>query len=365
MKIEIIKEKLLSVLLRVERLTGKHLSLPILSHVLFTAKKGLVIVRATNLDMGIECSIPAKVEREGTIAVPASVFLSFVSNLGNVKGVLMEEQEKKLIISAGTTSASIHTAPSDEFPTIPKAEGGAITIPPNVFVKGFTAVQYAGALGNLKPELGSVYLYQEGDNLLFAATDSFRLAEKKVPVKKNIFPTGILIPIRNVVEFVKILEEEENDIKITVGKGQLSVETENMFLTSRLVDGTFPDYRQIIPKEFVTEATALKEDVISALKVTTLFSDKFNQLQIRVDPAKKLFEFQTRNGDVGESSFKLSAALTGKELQGNFNHRYIYDCLGALPGDSVHFKWSGENRPLLIQGAEDNMFRYLVMPMNR
>lgn len=366
MKIEIPKDKLQAVLNKAQRLTGKHLSLPILSHILLVAKRGFLTVRATNLDMGVEYAIPVKVEREGVAAVPAGVFSSFVSNLGTVRGVLLEEVGGKITVKAAGATAVINGVGSDDFPTIPKADGTPFSVDPRALLKGFKAVHYAGALGNLKPELSSVYLYHEGEELVFAATDSFRLAEKKVPFKKTAASfQPVLVPIKNVTELIRLLEEEKDDLRLCIGKGQLSVEGNGLLFTTRLVEGSFPDYRQIIPKEFKTEAVVLKEDLLASLKLTTLFSDRFNQLHINLEPKKKLFELSAKSGEFGESNSSLPAALTGEALKGNFNHRYISDCLNAISTDSVAFRFSGENRPLLIGGVGDSSFRYLVMPMNR
>lgn len=365
MKLEIIRDTLTSALLKVGRVAEKHPSLPILSCVFFSAKRGGVTLRATNLDLGIEYLLPARVGKEGAAAVPAGPLTSYVSSLSAGKTVELELSDGKLLVSAGATHARLSTAPPDEFPTIPKAEGAPASVGPAELLRGFRAVSYAGALGNLKPELGSVYLYQENGDLFFVATDSFRLAEKRVTVKKEVLPRGALIPIRNVTEMCKLFESEERDIEMRFGKGQVSFSGAGFLITSRLLEGTFPDYRQIIPKESTTEAVSLKEDVFSALKTTAIFSGRFNQLHIKILPKEKMLEFETRNNDVGESAFRIGAALTGAPLEANFNHRYIQDCLPAIEGDSVVFKWSGENKPLLISGMGDRSFRYLVMPMNR
>lgn len=366
MKIEVVKEKLQSAVSRAGRLATKHSSLPILSHILLTAKRGTLTVRATNLDMGVEYTIPVRVEREGAAAVPAVVFASFVSNLAGARNVMVELKEGKIFVAAASASAYIHSSSADEFPTIPKAEHISFTLNPKTLLTGLRAVQYAGALGNLKPELSSVYLYQDGEVLVFAATDSFRLAEERVPLKKTAAPfSPALIPLKNATEFVRILEEEQDEIRVFVGKGQFSIEGTGLLATSRLTEGSFPNYQQIIPSTFVAEAVALKEDVVNALKLTALFSDRFNQLHLSLDPTKKALEVSAKNGGLGESAALVPAALSGETVQNNFNHRYITDCLPAVTGDSVSFRFSGENKPLLVSGVGNTSFRYLVMPMNR
>jgi DNA polymerase-3 subunit beta len=301
------------------------------------------------------------------LAVAAAPFSSFVSNTGSARSVSLETKEGKLLVTTPSVQARINVMSPDDFPTIPKAEGNHFSINPRAFASGFKAVLYAASLGSLKPELGSVFVSSGNDELIYAATDSFRLAEKKIHLKNGPNFSSVLVPIKNAAELVRLLEDEgENgDSTVTAEKGQLSVESPRMRVTSRLLEGVFPDYHQIMPKETTTEAVALKEDIVAALRSTTLFSDRFNQVRLSADPEKKLFELSAKNGELGESQATIPAALSGVPIEGNFNHRYISDCLPAIAQDSVSFGWSGEGKPLLIRGVGDGEFRYIVMPMNR
>lgn len=365
MKVECVADKLQNILAKAERFTGKNLSLPILSHVLVASKKGEIIVRATNLDIGAEFSLPAKTEKEGVVAVPAMVFSQLAANLGKSRGVVLEEKNKTLVVATQLTKSALKTAPYDDFPTLPRATGKSVKINPKVFVTGFKAVSYSASSGNLKPELSSIFLHTGENELIFAATDSFRLAEKRVQLKKAADVPGILVPARNLGEICRILEDVTDDVTVSLERNQVSFAGEGFYATSRIIDGAFPDYQQIIPKEHTTEAITLKEDVLQALRLSTLFSDRFNQVRIKTDIEGKFLEFSSRRDDTGENASRIAAALSGNASEGNFNHRYINDCLQAIPGDSVVFQWSGEGRPLLITGVGDRSFRYLVMPMNR
>ena len=131
------------------------------------------------------------------------------------------------------------------------------------------------------------------------------------------------------------------------------------------MDGSFPDYRQIIPKESKTEVVVLKEDLVRALKVATVFSDSFNQTTFSVNPAKKKLELKAKSADVGEGSTVLQAAISGESVEISFNHRYFSDCLASIPSDSVSISFSGANKPTVIRGVSDTSFIYIVMPMNR
>ena len=217
----------------------------------------------------------------------------------------------------------------------------------------------------IKPEIGSVYIYPEEDILFFVSTDSFRLAEKKIKLKQRLSFDGILIPYKNIVEIIKIFEGVNEDLKISLQKNQISFSSENIYLTSRVVDGNFPDYKQIIPKNPTTKAVVLKQDFISSLKISNIFSDKFNQVIISIKPNEKIFEIESKNIDIGENTTLLSGALSGENVSANFNYKYILDCFQSISGDSLSLELNGNNKPMILRGVGDSSFLYLVMPMNR
>ena len=174
-----------------------------------------------------------------------------------------------------------------------------------------------------------------------------------------------LIPFKNISEIVRIFETANVDMTVNFNKNQISLSYNGVYLVSRVIDGVFPDYRQIIPKEIKTNAVVLKQDFADAMKISHIFSDKFNQIHFKIIPNKGVFEIQTKNNDVGENLQKIDATVSGDETEINFNHRYIIDCLQSVETDSISLDFSGPNRPLVIHPVADNTFLYLVMPMNR
>jgi DNA polymerase III subunit beta len=151
-----------------------------------------------------------------------------------------------------------------------------------------------------------------------------------------------------------------------MGKNLISFEANDTYVVSRIIDGTFPDYKQIIPKGYATEAITLKQDLLNALKISNIFSDKFNQIHMTVDPKGKQFEVQTKNSDIGENKTNIDAALTGDKMEINFNYKYIIDCFQSIDADSVSLQLSGINKPMVIRPISgEQTFMYLVMPMNR
>jgi len=208
-------------------------------------------------------------------------------------------------------------------------------------------------------------MYSNQDDLIFVSTDSFRLAEKKIKIKVSEEIPGILIPFKNVSEILRIFGEVQDVVKVCFNKNQISFSSDNIYLTSRVIDGVFPDYRQIIPKEFKVEAVVLKQDLLNALKLSNIFSDKFNQINLRISPKEKVFELSSANNDVGENKTYLDAAIKGEDILLGFNYKYFLDCFQSINVDSISIRLNQASKPMLISGSSDKSFTYLIMPMNR
>lgn len=368
MKIELNFQKLKDSILMIDRIAGKHLTLPVLSCILIEVKNNLAVFKATNLDIGIEVAVPVKSDEDGVIAVPSHVISSFVSQIsGDNHMVVLETVSGNLHIKTSKSKGVIKTVTPDDFPSIPHVvDGQKFIIPADMFVKGLKSVWYSSSVSSIKPELSSVYVYMDGDNLVFVATDSFRLAEKRVKPPVSAKLSDILIPFKNIPDIMRILENIGDNAEVEISKNLISFNARDIYLVSRLIDGVFPDYRQIIPKGYSTEAIMLKQDLMNALKISNIFSDKFNQVHITADPKGKIFEIQTKNSDVGENKTAVDAALTGDTVEINFNFKYIVDCFQSIDADSVSLQLSGMNRPMVIRPVSgDQSFMYLAMPMNR
>lgn len=367
MKTECIKEKLTTAVAQAEKISGKNLTLPVLACVMIEATKNSISIKSTNLELGVEITIPAKTQKEGKVAVPASVLASFLNNSQPDNNILLETTENGLLkIVSDRTSTTIKSLPADDFPSIPEVPSDqSLKIKASDFVRGLKSVWYSSSVSSIKPELSSVLVKCDDDTLVCAATDSFRLAEKKVKLKNQKPFESILIPFKNVQEIIRVLEAAKDEVTLNITKNQISVAYDGVYLTSRVIDGVFPDYHQIIPKESTTEAIVLKDDLIQTFRVANVFSDKFHQINMRAEPTKKNFEIKTSNTDLGESVNKLDATLKGEDVAVNFNHKYVTDCFASLGTDSVSLSFNGLNRPLVIRGVGDSSFLYLVMPMNR
>jgi len=365
MKVKCITNKLTNIISKVEKITGKNLNLPILNCVLLEVKNNKLIVKSTNLDLGVEISITTKIEEEGIIAVPGVALKNLLSNITN-NNVLLESKKDNLLISTKNNTSIIKSYPNNDFPLIPKIDSkNKFKVDSKKLIKGLKSVWYSASTSTIRPELSSVFISIKNNYLYFVATDSFRLAEIKIPIKTEKEIKNILIPFKNIPEIIRVFEDVDGDIKINFTKNQISFEYDNIYLTSRIVDGVFPDYQQLIPKEYTTEAVVLLDDLINTFKIINIFSNKFNQVGFNIEPKNKTFEIKSKSDEIGENINKVSAALSGEQLSINFNYRYIIDSFQSITTDSIILQFNGSNKPLVIRGVSDNQFLYLVMPMNK
>jgi len=365
MKLECSIEKIKNALVIVERLTGKNLTLPVLGSILWVANDKTLKLRATNLNIGIEVNIPAKIEKDGVVAIRGDILSSLFSVLQGDSTVSFELINNNLSVKTKLNTILLKSIPHEDFPTIPTIEGENLILSSRKFIEGIKSVYYSSSVSEIKPEIGSIYIYPEDDMLVFVATDSFRLAEKKIKIKQKLNFNGILIPFKNTTEIIKVFDGINEDLNIILSKNQISFTAPNIYLTSRVIDGLFPDYKQIIPKDSTTQAVVLKQDFISSLKVSNIFSDKFNQITLTVKPKEKVFELEAKNTDIGENTTFIAGALTGENVSANFNYKYVIDCFQSITSDSLNLQLNGNNKPMIIRAVGDASFMYLVMPMNR
>lgn len=365
MKLECGIEKIKNGILQAERITGKNLTLPVLNSILFIASGKSLKLRATNLSLGVEIEIPAKIEKEGMMAVSGAVLANIFSNISDVENIHLEDLNGNMLVKTKKNQIKIKGQPHEDFPTIPTVSGTTIKIEAKKLVDGIKSVYYSSSTSDIKPEISSVYIYSNSDNLVFVSTDSFRLAEKKIKIKLPEEVDRILIPFKNIPEILRVFGDFQGEIKACFDKNQISFSSDNIYLTSRVINGVFPDYRQIIPKESKTEAVVLKQELLNALKLSNIFSDKFNQVNLTIKPKGKVFGLSSQNNDVGENKTHLDAATTGEDIELGFNYKYFLDCFQSITTDSVSIKLNGASSPIVVSPVSDSSFTYLIMPMNR
>ncbi len=372
MKIECTRDNLRRAVVATERLVGKNLPLPVLGAIFCKADSKIFSLNATNLDVGVVYTIPAKIEQKGFAAIPAGVLSGFMQNISRDSKVFIELIGSTISIKTDHNAAVLKTLPPEDFPEIKKLTTeesiATLTISSELLCSGIKSVMYAAALSDIKPEIASIHLQSLNDTLVFVATDSFRLAEKKILHKKlkkapeNDF--SILLPIKNAADLLRVFSDSKDLIEIKVGKNQISCTTGDIYFTSRLIAAQFPNLSQVFPTKIMTEATVEKEVVAESLKMSSVFSDKFNRVQLKVVPQDGLFEINAKTGEAGESTAVVEAVLTGEEVEMNFNAKYVLDVFNSISDSSIVFLFNGKDRPVVIRGAEDASFTYLLMPLH-
>ena len=346
-----------------ERMSSRNTTLPILSDVLIIAEKNRLILKATNLEIGVEIEMPAKVENTGTVAVSAQTIYSFISNLHTDEYLRLEKKDDNLLIKTPNTSTIIKGQTTEDFPSFPEIESKEeITIPSQDFFYGLKSVWYAASLSQIKPELSSIFISIKNKEICFVATDSFRLAEKKINYSgQNI--KNILIPYKSAVEIIRILDNRTGNINISFDKNQLVLVIGEIKFITRLVDGVFPDYEQIMPKKILSDVSLDKQSFLNILKSAAIFVNKLQELQISTNSKNSILVLKTINAEEGEHTASVPTQQTGSDFSITLNLKQVFDCIPYIQSEKILIRFSGEDKPVLFTGINNNSFHYLSMPI--
>ncbi len=365
MNIECSVEKLKNGIILADRMTGKNLTLPILHAILLKVEEKTLTIQSTNLAVGIRVSIPVKVISEGVVLVKGDVIANVCNHLDSNDTVTITMEGENLLLKTKKTKTIIKCLPYEDFPTLPTVEGESFQIEPTVLLEGIRSVYFCAATTEIKPEIASIFIYSDNSFLYFVATDSFRLAEKKIKVKNIPDISKILIPYKNISDLLRVLDILSGTISVSFNKNQLSIEGNGVYFTSRLIDGAFPDYHLIVPKEETTKVVMMKQEFLNTLRLATVFSDKFFQVLLGISKINKKLTVESKNTDIGSSEASLDAVIEGDDIEISLNLKYILDVFQAINGDSILLSFTKINKPILIKSVQDDSFLYLLVPTNR
>lgn len=365
MKAKIVCEEFKSAVLKTERCVGKNLSLPVLSNLLILVKEEGVCLRATNLSIGIEIKIKSETKEEGVMAVDPIVLKSVLIGLEDDIEIEIEEVEGNLVLITNKSEYLIKGVPFDDFPTLPQKNGEIFSVDPEDISLGIRKVSFSSSLSDIKPEISSVYIYNEENKLIFVSTDTFRLAEFKFEYKKDFSFKPVIIPIKNAILIEKLLEDVTGSIDFHNSGTGITIVGDGLYISSRVVDGVYPDYRQIIPKEKNITATFLRSDLSRIFKTVSIFSDRFNNVLFKINKEEKNIEIKTENQDTGKMDEKLKANIEGESITVNLNYKYVSDFINTINSEKVSIEMTTPQKPIVFKGVNLNNYTYLVMPMNR
>lgn len=348
-----------------ERFTGKNITLPILGNILFECFDQKIKITATNLEIACVFYIPAKISKEGSLTIPARSFTSYLQALPGDGKVTLEEKDGVLYIETDSVRSKILTVSAKDFPLIPKIKKEkSIKIPTQDFQNVLQKVGIAASVSKIKPELNGVFVSYTvtGNMCTFAATDTFRLAEEKIFIQKsNSTDFSCVLPIRTVQELIHY-QTNEKDAELVYGDSQIKVLFGEQEIISNVASGIFPNYSGIIPKTFTTTIEIEKAACIDAIRSTSFFSSKLQDVRIKVE-SSEVVEIHAENSEVGETTVTLNAKIQGKPVSISFNHKFLLDGVQALSGDSIVLSMNTEVSPALLKSADNSMYQYLIMPI--
>ena len=373
MKFFCTKENLSKALALVIGVAGKNLNLPILGNVLIRANEQKVELLATNLELATTSTLRAKVEVPGTFTVPARTLNDFVNLLSEEK-VEVSLQENEIHVVCGRSSTKIKGAPADEFPVVPAVgEGKGYVVDIETLKKGLGQVFPAASKNEIRPELAGVLFNfnEESGKLTMAATDSYRLAEKKIKLVQGEDKTRVIIPARTAQEINHVLSlskgiENEKNVRMLITENQIIVRCNDVELVSRLVDGQYPDYTQIIPQEFKTVAKFSSHQIGIEIKAASLFTTTgINAVHFEFDPASGVVTVSSTSTQTGEHKSEVQAEVQGERNSILLNHRYVLDGLANIEGEEVEIKVINGDSPCIFASKGDTGFVYIVMPIRQ
>ncbi len=367
MKIECTIDKLKQALELVSVTVSKQATSVLLQNIYIEVSNHSILFRSTTIDTSSEIRIPVKVEEVGKCLIHGETITKLVQSIvTQEKNIVLWSSDSVLYVEYGKNTHTLKLTPFEDFPHIPNISENAtkLTIPVEKIVEGVSMVSFAAAQSDLKPEIASVYVYGVENEIVFVSTDSYRLAEKKIRLK-GCEQLHLLLPNKLVPELLKILKHFSKDVEFEFNKNTLLIKNESQTVHIRLIDGIFPNYRQIIPLSGTTTVTVLKHDVQNIIRTLSLFTDRYNQVTFEMIPDEKGCKISTENGDVGSSTQFLSATIQGEPLTLSINSKYLNDVLSYLVKESIIFECTTVQKPIIVKSAADGSFIYLIMPLSR
>jgi DNA polymerase-3 subunit beta len=364
MKLICTKENLKKGLFVVSRVVGAGNPLQVLNNILVKTDQGRIKLSSTNLEIGVNTWVGGKIEEDGALTVPAKLINEYINNLPTEKVTLESHDNTTLNLESENYHTNIKGLSHEDFPLIPQVTDEPFAkIDADELRSAFAETIWASAANETQPEISGVFMGFEEDKARVAATDRYRLAERTAKLLEPARGTKeVIIPARTVSEVYKILSVSHGTVEIYFSESQVLFKFDETELISRLIDGAYPDYRQIIPKSFKTEAVVSRTEFIHALKAASFFAPDSNNVTVEVKPGKGIVVTASSMAS-GENTTQVEAKVTGDENAAVFNYRYVLDCLNNLSEATVNFKMINDSSPAAISPVGRDNYTYIVMPI--
>ncbi len=361
MKLKVTQENLNKALGLVARVASSRGTLPILSNVLLKIEGNRLGVSATNLDIAISCQLGAQVAEEGSLTVPARLLQDFVNGLPS--GVIeLEQDEQRLKVTTESYKSVINGVAADEFPVMPAIEGGTEwQISGPLLKKALQQVLMAASNDESRPVLTGIYFHTVDGVLYMAATDSYRLAEKRLSqVSQDV---QLLIPATALHDVQRIINDFEGEIRVVHDDQQVQFRAGDVELVARLIEGNYPDYRKLIPATFATTATLARSELTNITKVSSLFArESAGSVVVSVDEPSESIWIHAVASQLGENNATLKVEAKGSGSI-TLNSKYLLDALQAMDAKSVRLGFNGKLEAVMLTGADSDDYTHIIMPL--
>lgn len=369
MHIECITTHLKEALNDVARVTDSRGVLPILSHILLKAKEGKIQISATNLEIGVVVTLRGQIKKEGSVAIPAKLISEYIQTVSDNSIELSQKGEFDLRVSSSGSDIEIKGVDPGEFPLIPQQKNDDwIDLDMTELSSGLSGVLFATSKDISRPELSGVYAsFKQGGGVL-VSTDGHRLVETGIKSAKPPESVSCILPGKTAAEVARIFSKKEGVIKMQIGQGQIFFDMPredgvSLRLTSKLIDGAYPDYTQIIPSDFEVEISMSRKDLITAIKGISLFASiETREIKMEYQEQGKTIKISSESAISGKGDVEIDVSPSPGNVSISFNFMYVLEGLQGLSGDTVTISFSGNDGPALF--SQDGLYRYLVMPLD-
>jgi DNA polymerase III subunit beta len=367
-KLSVMQENLARGLQVVSRAVSTRSTLPVLNNVLLRTEDGGLKLTATNLEIGITYWVPGKIDTGGAITVPARLLTDIVAGLPANERVDLELQpQETLHIKAGRFETRVKGIDAEEFPAIPTAgERPTTRIPQNALRQALGEVTFAAATDEARPILTGVLAKFEGDKLTLAAADNYRIAVKTLTILDPVEETSVVVPARSLHELSRVLSDTDDpvDIVLSPSRNQILFHIEGIDLVSRLIDGQFPNYQQVLPKGFTTKAVVDRDQLLAAVRLASLIaSSSANIVKMHVGGDSETGVTVSAAADVGDNKGDVEAKVEGDGTTIAFNARYLVDVLDHVNAEQFSIELNGPLSPGVLRPVGDGQYVHVVMPV--
>ncbi len=372
MNVSVMQENLARGLAVVSRAVSTRATLPVLANVLLKTQDGGLKLTATNLEIGINCWVPGKINEEGEITVPARLLTELVASLPNQRiDLVLSPKDRTLKVTCGASRSSIKGIEADEFPVVAAiGESPATSVDGKTLREALGQVVFAAASDESRPILTGVLTKLAGSSMTLAAADNYRIAVRTVSLERPVTPElSIVVPARSYTELMRIIPDSESPVEITVtpNKSQVLFHVEGIDLVSRLIEGQFPNYEPVIPQSHTSRAVLDREAFLAGTRRASIFArDSANIVKVELGGDASNGEgvaISAHAADVGDNADTLEATIEGAPTSIAFNARYLTDVLANLLTDEAALELTGPLAPGVVRGVGRGDYVHVIMPV--